>query len=331
MTAAPSAPKNSFNFNDLSPERKVIVVSSLSVAVAAILVILKGVTLYASGSLSILASLTDSGLDLLASLITFYAVRYAKTPPDKEHPFGHGKAEAFSALFQAGLVFASGALIMQSAIHDFLHPKPVLQSGWAIGVLLISVVLTLGLVSFQNVALKSAQSVAVSADRMHYVTDLVSNLIAIAGVTAASFGFFVMDAVAGFVMAVYFIWGAVQVLREAADHLMDHALPAADQARIRDLVAEDSDILGVHELRTRLAGPYILIQMHVELTPTLTLDEAHKIIISAEKRLIAAYPNADIIIHPDPKGLAEPHSGVFQEVLADGDVGNFDTRQASEA
>ena len=325
------AGKNSFNFNDLSPGRKVKLVSALSVAVAAILVVLKSFTLAASGSLSILASLTDSGLDLLASLLTFYAVRYAKTPPDKEHPFGHGKAEAFSALFQAGLVFASGALIMQSAVHDFLHPKPVLQSGWALAVLLISIVLTLGLVWFQNMALKSAQSVAISADRMHYVTDLVSNLIAIVGVVAASFGFLAMDAVAGFVMAAYFIWGAVQVLREAADHLMDHALPAEDQAKIRDLVAEDSAILGVHELRTRLAGPYILIQMHVELKPTLTLDEAHKIIISAEKRLIAAYPNADIIIHPDPKGLAEPHSGVFQEVLVDGDVGNFDTRQASEA
>ena len=331
MSAAPDLHKNSFDFNGLSPGRKVMMVSTLSVAVAAILVILKAWTLVASGSLAILASLTDSGLDLLASLITFYAVRYAKTPPDKEHPFGHGKAEAFSALFQAGLVFASGALIMQSAIHDFLHPKPVLQSGWALGVLLVSVVLTLGLVSFQNQALKSAQSVAVSADRMHYVTDLVSNLIAIVGVAAASFGYLFMDAVAGFVMAVYFIWGAVQVLREAADHLIDHALPLEDQARIRALIAEDSAILGVHELRTRLAGPYILIQVHVELTATLTLDEAHKIIISAEKRLVAAYPNADIIIHPDPKGLAEPHSGVFRESHADDDSGYFDSPRASEA
>ena len=303
----------------------------MSVGVAAILVVLKAVVLVASGSLSVLASLTDSGLDLLASLITFFAIRYAKTPPDKEHPFGHGKAEAFSALFQAGLVFASGALIMQAAIHDLLHPKPVLQSSWALAVLLFSVVLTLGLVWFQNAALKSAQSVAVSADRMHYVTDLVSNLIAIVGVAAASFGYLFMDAVAGFAMAGYFIWGAIQVLREAADHLMDHALPPEDQGRIRDLVLEDSHILGVHELRTRLAGPYILIQMHVELTPTLTLDEAHKIIIAAERRLIATYPNADIIIHPDPKGLAEPHSGVFKEILSSDELADFDSATASEA
>ena len=323
--------KSSLNFNDLPPGQKVKIVSALSVAVAAILVVLKAVVLVGSGSLSVLASLTDSGLDLLASLITFFAIRYAKTPPDKEHPFGHGKAEAFSALFQAGLVFASGALIMQAAIHDFLHPKPVSQSAWALAVLLVSVVLTLGLVWFQNAALKSAQSVAVSADRMHYVTDLVSNLIAIVGVAAASFGYLFMDAVAGFVMAAYFIWGAIQVLREAADHLMDHALPLDDQARIRDLVAEDARILGVHELRTRLAGPYILIQMHVELAPTLTLDEAHKIIISAEKRLITAYPNADIIIHPDPKGLAEPHSGVFQEILLSDESADFDSTAASEA
>jgi cation diffusion facilitator family transporter len=313
MTSSKPLHAKGASLHNLSPENLVLLATTLSVVVACVMVAMKGVTLYLSGSQSILASLADSGLDLLASLITFAAVRYAKAPPDKEHPFGHGKAEAFSALFQAALVFASGALIMQSCLHNLQNPQPITQSGLAIGVLILSLALTVGLVLVQNMALKSGQSVAVSADRMHYVTDLVSNGVALVGVVLATMGFGFMDAVAGFLMAAWFIWGAVKVLKEAADHLMDKALGDDDVARIRDLITNDARVLGVHQLRTRLTGPYILIQAHVEMGPNLSLDAAHQIIIAAEKRLLDAFPNADILIHPDPKGLAEAHGGVFSE------------------
>jgi cation diffusion facilitator family transporter len=300
-------------FHRLSPENLVLLASTASVLVACVMVAMKGVTLYLSGSQSILASLADSGLDLLASVITFAAVRYAKSPPDKEHPFGHGKAEAFSALFQAALVFASAAIIIQSCLHHLQNPEPIQQSGLAIGVLVLSIALTLGLVALQNRVLKDSQSVAISADRMHYVTDLVSNGVALIGVVLAVLGMGYMDAIAGFLMAAWFIWGAVQVLREAADHLMDRALGDSDLERVRTLILADPQVLGVHQLRTRLTGPYILIQAHVEMAPDLTLDAAHQIIIAAEKRLLEGFPNADILIHPDPKGLAEAHGGVFSE------------------
>ena len=298
---------------DSKPFDKVMLASILSVATACVLVALKVMTLAVSGSQSILASLADSGLDLVASLVTFFAVRFARTPPDKEHPFGHGKAEAFSALFQAGLVFASGALVLQSCVHSFLHPQPVTHSGLAIGVLVLSLALTAGLITFQNAALKASQSVAVAADRMHYLTDLITNAVALVGVGFAALGFGIMDAVAGVIMALWFIWGAVKVLKEASDHLMDHAMEDADLDRIRTLVLADGRVTGLHDLRTRLAGPYILIQMHIELDPAMTLEAVHHIIIEAEKRLIEVYPNADIIIHADPRGTAEPHSGVFSD------------------
>ncbi len=296
---------------------KVMLAATLSVSVATILVVLKGVVMLMSGSLSILASLTDSGLDLVASLITFAAVRYAKTPPDKEHPFGHGKAEAFSALFQAALVFASGALILQTCVDHVLHPQPVRESGWAIAVLVLSLILTIGLVTVQTRVLKDEASVAVSADRMHYLTDLVTNIVALIGVGVTALGFGLADTVAGFIMGGWFLWGAISVLREASDHLMDRAMSDEDVARIRQLVLDDTAVRDVHQIRTRMAGPYVLIQMHVELDPKLSLADAHRIIISAETRLIAAFPNADIIIHPDPQGEAEPHSGVFGDISAD--------------
>ncbi len=306
--------KNQANVSGAPVPSKVVLAATLSVTVAAILVMLKGGAMVMSGSLSILASLTDSGLDLVASAITYIAVRYAKTPPDKEHPFGHGKAEAFSALFQAALVFASGALIMQDCIGHVLHPEPVRASAWAIGVLVVSIILTFGLVTVQTRILRDEASVAVSADRMHYVTDLLTNIVAIVGVVAAGLGFPIVDTLAGFAMAVWFVWSAIGVLREAADHLMDRAMSDEDVARIRELVLADGSVRGVHQIRTRLAGPYVLIQMHVELDPRLSLAEAHRIIIAAETRLIDVFPNADIIIHPDPQGEAEPHGGVFSEI-----------------
>ena len=308
------ADKNQANVTAPAIGRKVVLAATLSVTVATILVVLKGAVMVMSGSLSILASLTDSGLDLVASLITFFAVRYAKTPPDKEHPFGHGKAEAFSALFQAALVFASGALILQSCFTHLAHPEPVRQSGWAVAVLVLSLILTFGLVAVQTRVLRDANSVAVSADRMHYLTDLVTNAVALVGVGAAALGFGLADTLAGFVMALWFLWGAIGVLREAADHLMDRAMSDEDVARIRGLVLDDAAVRDVHQIRTRMAGPYVLIQMHVELDPRLSLADAHRIIIAAENRLMDAFPNADILIHPDPQGEAEPHSGVFSEI-----------------
>jgi cation diffusion facilitator family transporter len=308
------ADKNQANVTTPPIGGKIVLAATLSVTVATILVVLKAFVLIMSGSLSILASLTDSGLDLVASLITFFAVRYAKTPPDKEHPFGHGKAEAFSALFQAGLVFASGALILQDCISHFLHPEPVRESGWAVAVLIVSLILTFGLVAVQTRVLKAENSVAVSADRMHYLTDIVTNIVALIGVGVAALGFGLADTIAGVIMALWFLWGAVSVLREAADHLMDRAMDDGDIARIRELVMDDGLVLGIHQIRTRMAGPYVLIQMHVELDPHLNLVEAHRIIIAAENRLIEAFPNADIIIHPDPQGMAEAHGGVFGDI-----------------
>ncbi|ESQ92762.1 hypothetical protein ABAC460_02715 [Asticcacaulis sp. AC460] len=294
-----------------TPDQRVRLASALSVAVAFVLVGLKGFVLIQSSSMAILASLADSGLDLLASLVTFFAVRYARKQPDKEFPFGHGKAEAFSALFQAGLVFASAALVMRACYDSLLHPQPVAQSGLAIGVLVVSILLTLGLVWFQTAALKASGSVAVAADRMHYLGDLATNLIAIAGIAVAALGLPLFDTLAGFAMALLLVWGAVQVLREAADQLMDRSLSDDDVARIKTLAGNDSQILDVHAIRTRQAGPYVAIQMHIVLDAALTLEAAHMLLLEAEKRVLEAFPNADIIIHPDPRGANIPHGGVF--------------------
>jgi cation diffusion facilitator family transporter len=261
-----------------------------------------------------LASLADSGLDLLASLITLYAVRYAVAPPDAEHRFGHGKAEAFASLMQGGLVFASAALIGREAIVGIMDPKPIVAGGWAIAVMGLSVVLTLGLITAQAWVLKRTRSVAVAGDRAHYAADLASNIAAMAGIAgAALLGLVWLDAAAGLLVAAWLLWGAIGVFREAGNQLMDHELPEADRARIIALMKQDPRIQDVHQLRTRASGPYVHIQMHADLDPDSTLAAAHDALVAAENRVLAAFPAADIIIHPDPHGRAEPHGGAFGE------------------
>jgi cation diffusion facilitator family transporter len=290
-------------------------VTWLSVATALILTALKAAVWIASGSVSILASLADSGLDLIAALGSFAAVRYAVAPPDAEHRFGHGKAEAFASLVQAGLVFASSALVGQEAIVRLLHPQPLTRGGWAIGAMVVSIGLTALLVTAQTRVLRQARSVAVTGDRAHYLADLASNVVALVAIAASALlGLGGVDALGGLAVAALLLWGAVSVFREASNELMDHELPDEARARIVALMTQDARLTGVHQLRTRAAGPTIHIQMHADLDPELTLEHAHEVVVAAEKRVLEAFPSADIIIHPDPRGRAEPHGGAFAEM-----------------
>lgn len=293
-------------------------VALLSVATAAVLIVVKAIAWRASGSVAILASLSDSALDLLASLITVYAVRYAAEPPDADHRFGHGKAEAFSSLMQGGLVFASGALVGREAINAWLNPQPVEHGLAGVAVMAISIILTLALITAQTRVVKASGSIAISGDRAHYAADLASNAVALVGVGAAAWlGLPWVDAAAGLIVALWLIWGAVGVFREASHQLMDRELPDEDREKIVALATADPNVLGVHQLRTRASGPYIHIQMHADLAGDISLAEAHAIIVAAENRVLAAFPAADLIIHGDPRGLAEKHGGLFAEVEHD--------------
>jgi cation diffusion facilitator family transporter len=163
--------------------------------------------------------------------------------------------------------------------------------------------------------LKTASSVAVSGDRAHYATDFASNLIALAGIgVSAWLGIVGVDAAAALAIAGILLWGAISVFREASGQLMDHELPDAARSKIVALMTEDRRLTDVHQLRTRASGPYVHIQMHVDLDPELTLEAAHQVIVAAENRVLDAFPSADIIIHADPRGRAEPHGGAFAEV-----------------
>ena len=280
----------------------------LSVTVAIVLMALKGWSWWASGSVAMLATLADSTLDLLASIVILLAVRYAATPPDREHRFGHGKAEAFAGLIQAGIVGVSALFIGVEALRRLLSPQPLTHPGESIAVMAIAILLTTGLIAYQTYVARRTGSIATRADRLHYAGAVAANVAAIIGIAAGAYlGAASADPPATLFFAAWLSYGAYKIWREAADHLLDREVPDETRAKIRALAEEDPRMLRVHDLRTRTSGPYLHIQFHAELEPEQTLEQAHEIVVAAEDRIRAAFPTADIIIHPDPKGRAEPH------------------------
>jgi cation diffusion facilitator family transporter len=249
-------------------------------------------------------------------MTTFWAVRYAVAPPDQEHRYGHGKAEAFGSLIQAGLVFASAALVGQEAIQHILHPQPLANEGWAFAAMAVSTVFTVLLVLAQTRVLKKASSVAVSGDRAHYLADLGSNLVALLGIGLSLVVGAWIDAAAGLVVTAWLVWGAISVFRHASLELMDHELSQEARDQILALAKADPRILDIHGLRTRASGPYVHMQMHAAVPGDISLEEAHQILVACERRLLEGFPAADILIHADPEGRAEPHGGELTKASA---------------
>jgi len=279
-----------------------------SVSVASVLVALKTWAWLASGSAGLLASLGDSGLDLAASLFTLWAVSYAATPADAEHRHGHGKAEGFAALTQALLIGIAVTLIALESVRALLAPKPVQAEGLAVTVMLISIVLTIALVSFQGWVVARTASVATAGDRLHYITDLASNVAVLGGLgLSVALDWLWADGVVGLVVAGWLAWGAFGVAQAGVDELMDRELPDAEREEIRRLASAGPGIKAMHQLRTRRAGPHVHITFHADMDASLTLAEAHRLMVAAEDRIRTAFPRADILIHPDPEGQAEDH------------------------
>ncbi len=288
--------------------------TTVSVLVATSLTAAKAIAWRWSDSTALLASAADSALDLVAALGAFWAVRYAVAPPDAEHRFGHGKAEAVAALLQAGLVAASAALVARESVAHLLQPRPVQAEAAGLWVMAGSLAATAALLALQSWVVRRTRSVAVAGDRAHYAADLLSNLAAAAGLGLARLtGEPRWDAAAGLVVAAWLAWAAVSVFRTAGREVMDRELEGDERDRILELAVQDPRVLGVHQVRTRASGPFLHVQMHMDLDPEQTLVEAHAVIAAAERRIVKAFPAADVLIHPDPYGHAEVHEREFDD------------------
>jgi ferrous-iron efflux pump FieF len=279
----------------------------LAVGVASLLILLKAVAFVMTDSMAIMASLADSSLDLFASAINLLAVRHALQPADYDHRWGHGKAEPLAGLAQAAFIAGSVAFLSIEAVGRLFAPPPVERGAVALGVMGVSIAATVALVIVQEFTVRRTRSVAIAADRMHYVGDVLTNLGVIVGIVLSTqFGLLEADPIIGLGVAAVLAFSAWHVFRQSYDQLMDRELPDSERDRIAAIVMRHPEVKSLHDLRTRAAGIATFIQLHIELDPSMSLTRSHQVSDEVEKELCAAFPNAEVIIHQDPAGLERP-------------------------
>ncbi|MBN6714946.1 cation diffusion facilitator family transporter [Pseudomonas capsici] len=276
-----------------------------SLLVASTLIIAKGVAWWFSGSVSLLAGLTDSLLDGAASFLNLLAVHYALRPADEDHRYGHGKAEALSGMAQALFIAVSAGLIALQAIQRIQHPEPLGAAGLGIAVMVLSLILTLALLWLQHKVIKETGSAAIRADSLHYRSDLLLNFSILLALTLTLFGWQQLDAYFGLGIAVYILWSAFQIARETVSVLMDEELPTDVSQHMLELACGVPGVLGAHDLRTRISGNRWFVQLHLELPGSLTLSVAHALCDQVENAIHQQYPKAEVLVHADPQEVVK--------------------------
>ncbi|HAV87582.1 cation diffusion facilitator family transporter [Pseudomonas sp. S5(2021)] len=279
--------------------------SGAALAVALFLALSKAVAWWLSGSVSLLAGLTDSLLDGAASLINLLAVHYSLRPADDDHRYGHGKAEALAGLGQAAFIGVSALLVGAQGVDRLLHPQPLGAPLVGIVVIIVSLLLTAALLAYQRHVVRLTGSTAIRADSLHYRSDLLLNLSILVALVLASYGWARLDAVFGIAIAFYILWSAASILREAAAVLMDTELSPEIGEDMQRLARTVPGVLGCHDLRTRISGTRWFVQLHLELPGELSLSRAHALCDEVEAAIKAHYPRAEVLVHADPQEVVK--------------------------
>ena len=275
--------------------------SGAALATALTLVAAKAFAWWLSGSVSLLAGLTDSLLDGAASLLNLIAVHYALRPADDDHRYGHGKAEALAGLGQAVFIAISAVLVGIRGFERLQHPEAIAATGVGVAVMLLSLALTVLLLGFQRHVVKVTGSTAIRADSLHYASDLLLDSSILVALLLAAYGWSRADALFGIAIAAYILWSALTIVRESAAVLMDKELPAEISERMQQLALEVPGVLGAHDLRTRMSGTRWFVQLHLDLPASLSLQAAHDLCEAVEQIISREFPRAEVLVHADPQ------------------------------
>ncbi len=290
------------------PERAALTARAAlaSVAVAVFLLALKAWAAWRTGSVAMLGSLADTALDLVASLIVLFAVRVAARPPDREHRYGHGKAEALAALFQVAIISVSATAIAWRAAQRLVEGDRTANAEYGIAVSLVAIAATLGLIAYQRHVIARTGSLAIRTDRLHYQSDLLLNLAVIAALVLDQYlGLAGADPLFGLAIAAWLLRSAWRAATHAIDQLMDKAWPENRRRRLIEIAARRPEIRGVHDVRTRSSGATDHAQFHIWVDPAMSVARAHDLIEEIEADLAAEFPGVDAIVHVDPEGQVD--------------------------
>lgn len=281
-------------------------------AMASALLLIKIFAWWYTGSVSILAALVDSLVDIAASLTNLLVVRYSLQPADDEHTFGHGKAESLAALAQS--MFISGSALFLTSIQNLIKPTPMNDPGVGIGVTVIALICTIILVTFQRWVVRKTQSQAVRADMLHYQSDVMMNGAILIALGLSWYGWHRADALFALGIGIYILYSALRMGYEAVQSLLDRALPDAERQEIIDIVTSWPGVSGAHDLRTRQSGPTRFIQIHLEMEDNLPLVQAHFVADQVEQAILQRFPGSDVIIHQDPCSVVPREGRKFELV-----------------
>ncbi|MDR8525542.1 MULTISPECIES: cation efflux pump FieF [Shewanella] len=274
--------------------------SRAAVVTALTLIIIKLAAWMYSGSASMLASLTDSFADALASIVNFIAIRYAIVPADNDHRYGHGKAEPLAALAQSAFILGSAFLLFFHGSERLINPVEVKHATLGVVVSAIAIVLTFALVMLQKRALAATSSTVVEADSLHYKSDLFLNAAVLLALVLAQYGWWWADGLFALLIALYIGQQAIGLAYRSVQSLLDRELDDETRAKITEIAEQDPQVKGIHDLRTRESGKTMFIQFHLELDGDLSLHQAHKIAVATSERVRAEFTDAEVIIHQDP-------------------------------
>ncbi len=274
-----------------------------SVSMALFLLVLKSWATWETGSIAMLGSLADTGLDIIASLVTLFSVRLAAQPADGDHSFGHGKAEALAALFQGGIITASAIAIGWRGIAGLGATTRPTAPELGIGVSMVAIVTTAILITYQRFVVKKTGSIAIKADHVHYSSDLLLNAsVIVALILDVWMGYRQADPLFGIGIALWLLWQVREIWQHAIDQLMDREWPPEKRARFLAIAESHPELKGIHDMRTRSSGAHDFVQFHVWVDPEMSIMDAHRVMDEVEAKLMSEFPGTEVLIHPDPEG-----------------------------
>lgn len=284
-------------------ERLLKLATGASVLVAAVLVLIKGIAWFKTGSVAMMGSLLDSILDAGAAGLNLYFVRRALRPADEGHRFGHGKAEPIGGMFQAMIIGGSAVFLVAESIRRFVEPAMPTNSELGIVIMVVSSIIVGALVLLQRYVVRRTDSLVVSGDALHGFGDIMINVgVIFALFVSTRFDAPYVDPVVGILLAAILFRGSWQIAMNAMRQLMDAEFSPAERQRIREIALDHPSVSDLHDLRTRRAGLTSFIQMHIELDGSLNLVEAHDIADEVEASIRHAFPDSEVLIHQDPHG-----------------------------